>query len=105
MACPPRSSSSDVIEKGLALTLSPGPVARLQHGISQAVARHILTHKHDPSGGLHMDTLIRAVCGKEAGSMTLRNYRRRLKEDAGLLLEIGIEINNSYMVKRITTAR
>lgn len=94
-----------LLKKDLHFYYPPGPIARLQHGISQDVARHILTHKHDPSGGWHMDTLIRAVCGKETVSMTLRNYRRRLKEDAELLLEIGIEINNSYRVKRVTTAR
>lgn len=94
-----------LLKRDLHFYYPPGPIAKLQHGISQAVARHILTHKHDPSGGWHMDTLIRAVCGKEAVSMTLRNYRRRLKEDAELLLEIGIEINNSYRVKRVTTAR
>lgn len=36
--------------------------------------------------------------------MTLRNYRRRLKEDSKQFLAIGIEIQNSR-IKRATTAR
>lgn len=51
-----------------------------------------------------MDKLIMAVCGEGTSNMTLRNYRRRLKEDAGQLLEIGIEIKSSK-IKRVTTAR
>lgn len=93
-----------LLEKDFHFYYSPGPIAQLQHGISQAVARHVLTHKHDPLGGWYMDTLIMAVCGEGTSNMTLRNYRRRLKEDAGKLLEIGIEINSSR-IKRVTTAR
>lgn len=87
------------------LYYEPAPIARLQHGVSQAVARHVLSHKHSPVGGWHLDTLLRAVFGENAPSQTIRNGRRRLKEDAELLLSIGIEINDDYRVKRFTTAR
>lgn len=93
-----------LLKRDLHFYYPPGPIARLQHGISQAVARHVLTHKHNPSGGWYMDKLIMAVCGEGTSNMTLRNYRRRLKEDAGQLLEIGIEIK-SAKIKRVTTAR
>ena len=60
--------------------------------------------KHDPKGGWHIDTLILAVSGEGTNNMTLRNYRRRLKEDSKQFLAIGIEIRNSR-IKRATTAR
>lgn len=93
-----------LLKKDLPFYYHPGPIARLQHGISQAVARHILTHRNNPLGGWYMDTLILAVCGEGTSNMTLRNYRRRLKEDSVQLLEIGIDLNGSR-IKRVTTAR
>lgn len=94
-----------LLERDLSLYYPPAPIARLQHGISQAVARHVLTHTHEPAGGWYLDTLIRAVCGVVASSMMLRNFRRRLKEDAAGLIEIGIEIDTTDRVKRVTAAR
>ena len=94
-----------LLERDLSLYSPPGPIARLQHGISQAVARHVLTHKHNPAGGWHLDKLIRAVCDKDTDGVKLRNLRRRLKDDADRLLEIGIEIDAAYRLKRVTTAR
>ena len=93
-----------LLKKDLPFYYHPGPIARLQHGISQAVARHVLTHRNNPLGGWYMDTLILAVCGEGTSNMTLRNYRRRLKEDSVQLLEIGIDLNGSR-IKRVTTAR
>ncbi|MFC8752886.1 ABC transporter ATPase [Pseudomonas oryzihabitans] len=94
-----------LLDRDLSLYYSPGPIARLQHGISQALARHVLTHKQSPAGGWHLDTLIRAVGGREVHQMMLRNYRRRLREDAGGLAKIGIELDASNRVKRATAAR
>ena len=94
-----------LLERDLSLYYPPGPIARLQHGISQAIARHVLTHKHNPAGGWHLDKLIRAVCDKDTDGVKLRNLRRRLKDDADRLLEIGIEIDAAYRLKRVTTAR
>ncbi|TRX76399.1 ABC transporter ATPase [Pseudomonas mangiferae] len=94
-----------LLERDLSLYYPPAPIARLQHGISQALARHVLTHKQNPSGGWHLDTLIRAVGGRGVHSMMLRNYRRRLREDAAGLAEIGIELDASDRVKRATAAR
>lgn len=94
-----------LLDKDLSLYYQPMPIARLQHGISQAVARHILSHKHQPAGGWHMDTLLYAVCGNDAENQTIRNGRRRLKQDAEKLAEIGIEITEQNRVKRATAAR
>ena len=94
-----------LFDRDLHLYYKPAPIARLKHGVSQAVARHVLTHKHDPAGGWHMDTLIRAVCGKEASSSTMRNGRHRLKQDAEGLASLGIEMTSDKRIKRGTTAR
>jgi hypothetical protein len=94
-----------LLEKDLSLYYSPAPIARLQHGISQALARHVLTHKHDPAGGWHLDTLIRAVGGDEIGTKMMCNWRYRLREDAKILYEMGIEIDAANRVKRLTPAR
>lgn len=94
-----------LLDKDLSLYYQPMPIARLQHGISQAIARHILSHKHQPYGGWHLDTLIRAVCGEDAKAKTMANARARVKKDSEQLKEIGIEIADGNRVKRLATAR
>ena len=94
-----------LLERDLSLYYPPGPIARLQHGISQAVARHVLTHKHDPAGGWHLDTLIRAVCGERISSKEMINGRYRLKRDAADLRKMGIDIDAENRVSRLTAAR
>lgn len=94
-----------LLEHDLSLYYDPAPIARLQHGISQAVARHILTHKNDPAGGWHVDTLIRAVCGENINSKKMRNGRSRLREDAEKLHEVGITIDAENRIRRLTSAR
>jgi hypothetical protein len=69
-------------ERDLPLHYDPAPVARLQHGISQAVARHVLSHRAEPRGGWALDGLIVAVAG-ELGEKPMRDARYRLRADAG----------------------
>ena len=92
-----------LLEHDLKLYYNPTPIARLQHGITQAIVRHILSHKHQPAGGWLVDTLINAVAGS-TNSQDLRNARRRLKEEAEGLRDFGIEIDGDR-VKRVTPAR
>lgn len=94
-----------LLERDLPLYYSPAPIARLQHGISQALARHVLTHQRVPAGGWHLSTLIRAIAGDALSSMMLRKYRRRVKDDAIKLAEVGIELGAKDRVKRATAAR
>ena len=94
-----------LLGRDLPLYYKPAPIARLQHGVSQAVARHILTHKHDPAGGWHLDTLLRAVCGEDAKSQTMRDGRRRIREDLEQLAKLGIHLNDENRISRGTTAR
>lgn len=94
-----------LLERDLSLHYTPAPIARLQHGVSQAVARHVLSHKHHPAGGWHLDTLIRAVCGEDASSKEMRNGRYRVKADAVGLESLGIEITAENRIRRLTAAR
>ncbi|SEA63416.1 ABC transporter ATPase [Marinobacterium iners] len=94
-----------LLEHDLSLHYQPAPITRLKHGISQAVARHVLTHKHAPAGGWHMDTLIRAVCGDDVAGQAMRDGRRRLRLDATGLATLGIEITDENRVTRGTAAR
>lgn len=93
-----------LMEHDLSLYYDPTPIARLTHGISQAVARHALTHKRVPPGGWWIDTLIEAVLGPVTKSQDLRNARRRLKEDTEGLREIGFELDGNR-IRRVTPAR
>jgi hypothetical protein len=75
----------------LPLYHDPAPIARLQHGISQAVARHVLSHKSEPRGGWTLDGIIVAVAGEIKGQ-AMADARYRVRSDAAGLMEIGIEI-------------
>ncbi len=94
-----------LMERDLSLYYHPAPIARLRHGISQAVARHVLSHKNVPAGGWHLDTLINAVCADVANGTKLRAYRDRIRSDANGLIKIGIEIDSTNRIKRYTPAR
>ena len=88
-----------LLEHDLSLYYDPAPIARLQHGISQAVARHILSHKVEPTGGWFLDTVILAVAGKVA-SKAMRDARFRLKEDANELEAIGLILDGDRVRKK-----
>jgi hypothetical protein len=88
-----------LLEHDLKLYYDPAPIARLQHGLSQAVARHVLTHKMEPAGGWYVDTLIMAVV-PQASSQDMRNARHRLKEDAEGLNKIGLILDGIRLRKK-----
>jgi hypothetical protein len=79
-----------LVKKDVWVGYDPAGVSSLKHGISQAVARHILTHENQPRGGWHEDTLIRAVCGEEIAGQMLWDKRRELRADAGRLAGLGV---------------
>ncbi len=81
-----------LVQKDIWVGYDPAPIARLEHGISQAVARHVLTHKTAPNGGWMMDTLIEAVAGTVSREL-LRKYRERIREDAQKMVEIGVIVD------------
>ncbi len=94
-----------LLERDLYLYHQPALIVRLKHGISQAVARHVLTHSNNPSGGWHLDTLLIAVSGNDISAKTMSNYRTRIKDDIESLRVIGVDINSKNRVKRLTRAR
>lgn len=75
----------------LHLRYDPAPIAALRHGVSQAVARLVLTHNsaRQPNGGWMLDTLLRQVGGDLTGAV-LRDRRREVRADAEALAEVGI---------------
>ncbi|MBS5160015.1 MAG: ABC transporter ATPase [Klebsiella variicola] len=86
-----------LLEHDLSLYYDPAPIARLIHGISQAVARHVLSHKVEPTGGWYIDTVIVAVSGKGSD---MRKARHRLKEDAAGLRAIGLLLDGNRIRKK-----
>lgn len=87
-----------LLEHDLRLYYDPAPIARLEHGISQAVARHVLSHKVEPKGGWYLDTLIIAVAAPVV-SQDMRNARHRLKADAEGLSKVGLVIDGDRIRK------
>jgi hypothetical protein len=83
----------------LHLRYDPAPIARLEHGVSQGVARHILTHQAAPPGGWKLDGLIDAVAGPLT-NQARRDARRRLRADAPRLAALGIAVE-SDRVRRV----
>ncbi|MDE8641692.1 ABC transporter ATPase [Proteus mirabilis] len=94
-----------LLERDLSLYYRPELIARLKHGISQAVARHVLTHNNNPPGSWYLDTLFVAVSGNDVSAKTMSNYRTRIKDDIESLRVIGVDINSENRVKRLTGAR
>lgn len=88
-----------LLQNDLSLYYDPAPIARLQHGISQAVARHVLSHKFEPAGGWYLDTVIVAVAGTVA-SKAMRDARFRLKEDGKELVALGLMLDGNRIRKR-----
>lgn len=89
-----------LLEHDLKLYYDPGPIARMVHGVSQAVARHLLSHKTEPPGGWFVDTVIRAVLGQGAKGKAMRDARHRLKEDLLSLRALGLVVHGDRVRKR-----
>lgn len=88
-----------LLEKDLKLWHDPEPIARLNHGVTQAIARHVLSHSKQPFGGWNLDGLIHAVAG-EIDSVALRNRKREIRLDAQELSGVGIVLDGNK-VKRL----
>lgn len=80
----------------------PSGLAWLEHGISKAVARFVLTHNLDrqPNGGWTIDGAIRAVAGA-LDNQNLRSARRHLRSEAYELRRLGVEVEGDR-VRRVT---
>ncbi len=82
----------ELMRLDLPLRYDPSPITRLRYGISQAIARHVLTHRSEPQGGWVIDGLIGAVAG-ELDGQARRDARRWLHEDAPGLEEAGVMVS------------
>lgn len=88
----------ELLRLDLPLYYDPAPLCRLEFGISQAVARHVLTHSKPPVGGWLLDGLITAVSGSHSGE--IRNRRRELRADTERLDAVGIELKADRVYRR-----
>jgi hypothetical protein len=80
------------LREDLQMHYDPTPIAALRTGVAQAIARHVRTHRGEPSGGWRLDTLIEAVAG-EMPAATLRDRRRELRTDAAGLAACGVVLD------------
>jgi len=81
----------------LALNYDPAPLAKIETGVAQAVARHILTHRNAPQGGWKIDALIDQV-GAGGDSTTVRNRRRDIHKCAESLASVGLRIEGDRIL-------
>ncbi len=72
---------------------NPAGIARLEHGMSKALARFMLTHstRRQPNGGWTLDAVLRAVAG-EMDPDGMKKARARVRADAPALQKIGVQI-------------
>ena len=83
-----------LIDVDLWVHRDPAPIAALRHGISQAVARHVLSHKRGSCSAWTIDTLIHAVSG-ELSSQQLWDRRTELRADRAALAALGVTWSES----------
>ncbi len=79
-----------LIRADAAIWRDPAPIAALRSGVSQAVARHVLTHSAARRGRLHLNGLLDAV--GVAGGQARKQARRAVRDDARGLAVLGIVV-------------
>ncbi len=82
----------------------PSDVIALKSGITQAIVRHVMTHKDEPNGGWIVDNLIAAVSGVDAagntaGNINIRKQRHKLICDRVGLLKCGFVVDGRRLKK------
>jgi hypothetical protein len=82
--------ASALLKDDLRLYYDPTPIAKLRHGVSQAIARHVLGHKNQPPGGWKLDGLLKTVGAGDPKK--LANRRRELRSDRTGLLALRIVV-------------
>lgn len=85
-----------LIQADLHLIHDPAPIAAMRHGVSQAVARLVLTHDpaRQPEGGWYLDTLLRQACGGDLSDASRRDRRREVRTDADAMARAGVLISH-----------
>ena len=82
-----------LVMKDIWVGWNPEAIVALDHGISQAVARHALSHRNAPEGGWKIETLIKAVAGEVSDEVRWKHVER-LRQDAEKMAEIGVLMEN-----------
>jgi hypothetical protein len=90
---------SMLLAEDLALTYDPAPLAKLKAGISQAIARHILTHKDQPNGGWVLDDLIKTVGAGETPT-AMKDRRKEIRADSESLANVGVILDGKRLFKK-----
>lgn len=88
-----------LLQKDIKLYYEPKPIAMLSSGVSQAIVRHILTHKNEPNGGWKIDDMIRRVCG-EVDNAKMRKSRYLVKQDATLFQSCGVDFDGETFTRK-----
>ncbi|OCB02799.1 hypothetical protein BBC27_11290 [Acidithiobacillus ferrivorans] len=94
---------AELLRNDLPLHYDPSPLARLQNGISQAVARYLLSHTSEPNGGWVLDNAIRAVAG-ELSDVSMRHRRHEIRLDEDSLAVMGIVIDGERIHRHTAKA-
>ena len=87
-----------VLRDDLHLYYDPAPLAKIEAGVAQAIARHILTHRDQPTGGWLIDNLIKAV-GADGDSVTMRHRRREIRACTESLKTVGLLVDNDRIFR------
>lgn len=85
-----------MLRQDLNLYYDPAPLAKIETGVAQAIARHILTHRDQPEGGWLVDSMINLV-GAGGSSETMRNRRRDVQKCVKTLKAVGIELSDGRL--------
>jgi len=81
-----------LIDTEIKFIYDPKPITSLSSGVSQALARFLITHKKHPQAGYNLRELVKRL-GCPAEGMGWRNIKRALKQDADQLEANGIAIS------------
>jgi len=96
-----------LIENDIKLFYNPIPIMNLQHGISKALVRYVLSHKNQPNGGWKLDTILKTILGEDAKPQAIKDAKRFLKKDAEQLAKCGITLINDrvFLFKNIESSQ
>lgn len=86
-------TAAELLNTDLPLHYDPRPIAALRSGVAAGVARWVLTHRAEPTGGWKMDTILLAI-GAEISGPSGRQRRSELREASADLARIGIIITD-----------
>lgn len=87
-----------MLRADLQMYYDPAPLAKIEAGVAQAIARHILTHRDQPTGGWLIDNLIKAV-GAADDSVSMRHRRREIKACAESLKTVGLIVEDGRIFR------